>query len=175
MNKKIDGLLARLSANNRNQPTANDCSKWRAEFAEYGNLMGEADAAGWPSEAKEKLLQCRGLLAAENHRRAQKSRRLKDCILNIIRLVIGATTIFGGSLALFLLTPLLLLNPILRKLGVNQRYFPLNIAENLYTEAVLAGLWCKLKIQGEPAEKVWGQQAFGILTYNHAYVMLRVM
>ena len=77
--------------------------------------------------------------------------------------------IFGGTALLLLLTPLQLLNPILRKVGIDPKFSPLMIGEILYNQAVLATLGCKVNIQGEPSEKIWSSQACGILTYNHSY------
>lgn len=164
---KISNLLERLE-----KTSTNPKDPFRTAFLEYGRLMCEADLAGWPKLTRENLSKCRSFLTVEKPRRAQNPCNLP---LKIIRFVAGVTIMFGGTALLLLLTPLQLLNPILRKLGVDPNFFPLMIGEHLYNEAVLATLGCKVNMQGEPSEKVWGHRARGILTYNHSYVMPRAL
>lgn len=150
---QIDGLLKSLtSANDRKQPRQRDSQQCRDEFAEYGRLMCEADAAGWPSDTQEKLSKCRILLATQKRRHAGNPCRL---VLQPIRFVIGCLITLGGPFILFFLSPFHLLNPVLRKFGVLRRYFPMSIAEKLYAEAVLSG-------------KGWGLRPDGLACCSHA-------
>lgn len=160
---RITDLLERLKKTSTNP--RNKCS---SDFLQYGRLMCEADEAGWPSHTKENLSKCRSFLAVEKpHDRW--ARNALTLPLDIIRFVAGVTMIFGGTALLLLLTPLQLLNPILRKVGIDPKFSPLMIGEILYNQAVLATLGCQVHIQGEPPEKIWSKQACGILTYNHSY------
>lgn len=134
----------------------------RIQFGRFATLWNAAEDKG-DVEVLQELQSLRPMLKIPVPRRTGIFQR---CFM-LVRLLVTAVVVSLGCLVLLLMSPVRLLHPVLRTLGVRNGQLPLDILVMLFFRAVLATMGVKVTVEGSSWRDLWGDRPCGVIVYNH--------
>eukprot|EP00930_Biecheleria_cincta_P096905 TRINITY_DN88677_c0_g1_i1.p1 TRINITY_DN88677_c0_g1~~TRINITY_DN88677_c0_g1_i1.p1 ORF type:complete len:396 (+),score=51.32 TRINITY_DN88677_c0_g1_i1:81-1268(+) len=149
-------LAARIAANKDESPKVR-----RALFGQFAKLRNAAEA----SQTEEAV----AILDEQRQKlRLQKPKQsMADKVSMYIRLVLAGVFALFGAFCVVVFVPLRMTHPMLKRMGIPSRAYPLNFLARHWALSVMAAAGINVKISGATADWVDKTDLVGIIVYNH--------